>query len=197
MILELIELAINNALEHDPKTQQQLLKLQGKSMVLSLKPIEQSLQITPCPEGVEFSREISESVDVTLTATLSAMIKISRDGFEDAELQAGELEIAGDPIIGQRFARIIAELNIDWEALLAEHIGDSPARLISIVASRARELANESRSVMKARLNSLIKDELKLTADKNDVETFLDSVDILRADTDRLANKIRRLQSKI
>lgn len=195
MLLDLLELASNKTLEHDPSTQARLVKLQGKTMTLHIKSLEQSLSITPYPEGLEFSHDVPEQVDVTLSATLSALIKISRDGMEDAELEAGELEIQGDPIIGQRFAQIIADLNIDWESLLAEQIGEAPAKLISVSATQAREFAKESQSQIKSMLSRLLTDDLDLVAEKSDVEPFLDDVDELRADVDRLAARIKRIQS--
>ena len=195
MLLDLLELASNKTLEHDPSTQARLVKLQGKTMTLHIKSLEQSLSITPYPEGLEFSHDVPEQVDVTLSATLSALIKISRDGMEDAELEAGELEIQGDPIIGQRFAQIIADLNIDWESLLAEQIGEAPAKLISVSATQAREFAKESQSQIKSVLSRLLTDDLDLVAEKSDVEPFLDDVDELRADVDRLAVRIKRIQS--
>lgn len=195
MLLDLLELASNKTLEHDPNTQARLVKLQGKTMTLHVKSLEQSLSITPHPEGLEFSHDVPEQVDVTLSATLGALIKISRDGMEDAELEAGELEIQGDPIIGQRFAQIIADLNIDWESLLAEQIGDAPAKLISVSAVQAREFAKESQSQVKSMLSRLLTDDLELVAEKSDVEPFLDDVDELRADADRLMARIKRLQN--
>ena len=195
MLLDLLELASNKTLEHDPSTQARLVKLQGKTMTLHIKSLEQSLSITPYPEGLEFSNDVPEQVDVTLSATLSALIKISRDGMENAELEAGELEIQGDPIIGQRFAQIIADLNIDWESLLAEQIGEAPAKLISVSATQAREFAKESQSQIKSMLSRLLTDDLDLVAEKSDVEHFLDDVDELRADVDRLAVRIKRIQS--
>ena len=140
MLLDLLELASNKTLEHDPQTLERLAKLQGKTMTLNIKTIGQSFSVTPQREGLEFSNTLPEKVDVTLSVTLSAMIKISRDGLEDAELEQGELEIVGDPIIGQRFAQVIAKLDIDWHGLLAEHIGESPAKAVSFAAGQALSL---------------------------------------------------------
>ena len=196
MLIELFELASNHALEHDPQTVLRLQKLQGKSMALHIKKIEQSITLTPCPEGLELSRYISDDVDVTLTATVPAMLKISRDGMHDADLQPGELEISGDPIVGQRFAQIISELNIDWEGLLAEQIGDSPARVVTMAAEQTREFAEQSRARVHNRFIHFIKDELALTAEQQEVDDFLDNVDTLRADTERLAARIKRIQTK-
>ena len=195
MLIELFEIACNHALEHDPITLQNLQKLQGKSMTLTVKTINQSITVCPCPEGVELSRDIPEDVDVVLTASPSAMLKISRDGMEDADLQPGELEISGDPIIGQRFAKIISELDINWQDLLAEQIGDSPARVITLAAEQTLDMAQQSRVQIHSRLIHFIKEELGVTADQNEVDSFLDDVDTLRADTERLKARLRRLQT--
>lgn len=195
MLLDLLELASNKTLEHDPQTLERLVKLQGKTMTLNIKSIGQSLSVTPHPEGLEFSHDTPENVDVTLSATLGAMVKISRDGMENAELEPGELEMAGDPIVGQRFAQVISELNIDWEALLAERIGESPAKMATFAASQAKTFADESRSKFKAFLNTLIKDDMALVADKSEVEAHLDNVDTIRADVDRLSARLERLKA--
>ncbi len=196
MLLDLIELASNKTLEHDPQTQERLSKLRGKTMTLNIKSIGQSLSITPHREGLEFTHDEPENVDVTLSATLGAMIKISRDGLENAELEPGELEIAGDPIVGQRFALVISLLNIDWEALLAEQIGESPAKAVGFAAGQVKVLADESKDKAKEFFNKLIKDDMALVAEKNEVETFLDDVDTLRADVDRLSARLERLRAK-
>ena len=145
MLLELLELAGNSAMAHDPESRTRLTRLHGKTMVLYIRPLNQSIAVTPSREGLEFSAQIPDKFDVKLSATVAAMIKISRDGMDDAELQPGELEIVGDPIIGQRFAQVISGLDIEWQALLAEHLGETPAQLITTAASTAKILVDESK----------------------------------------------------
>lgn len=196
MLIDLLELASNKTLEHDPQTQARLQKLHGKTMTLNITTIGQSLSVTPHLEGLEFSQKAPERVDVTLSATLGAMIKISKDGMDNAELDPGELEIAGDPIVGQRFAQLISDLNVDWEGLLAERIGDSPAKAVTFAAQQAKLLASDAQVKFKEFVNTLIKDDLQIVADKDQVDQFLDDVDTLRADTDRLHARLERLQAR-
>jgi len=195
MLLDLLELASNKTLEHDPETVERLKRLQGKTMTLNIKSIGQSISVTPFPEGLEFSHDAPDQVDVTLSATLGAMIKISRDGMDNAELEPGELEIAGDPIVGQRFAAVISQLNINWEALLAEQIGESPAKVVTYAAGQAKEFADESRNKFKEFISALIKEDMQLVADKQEVEDYLDSVDTIRADVDRLSARLERIKA--
>lgn len=194
MLLQLLELASNKTLEYDPSTRARLEKLLGKTMSLRIKPIEPSISITPHADGLEFTHKTPDHVDVSLTATIPAMIKISRDGMEEADLQPGELEIVGDPIVGQRFAQIIADLNINWEALLADHLGESPAHFITTTAGHAKEFAQESQHRFKHFLTDLLKNDLEVIVEQEDVNHFLDDVDTLRADTDRLIARLKRLQ---
>ena len=197
MFLNLLELASNKTLEHDPASKARLVKLQGKTMVLHISSVDQSLAVTPHPSGLEFSNTIPEHVDVTLKASIGAMIKITRDGMENAELEPGELEIMGDPIIGQRFAQVMSELNIDWHSLLAEQIGDGPAHVVSTAAGQAKDFATTSQSHLKQFLSKTIKEDMNIVPDKADVDAFLDDVDTIRADADRLFARIKRLQGKL
>jgi len=196
MLIDLLELASNNALEYDPAAKARLLKLQGKTMTLEIRPLGQKVSISPQPQGLEFSTDDSET-DVTLSATIGALIKIGRDGLDDAELESGELEINGDPIVGQRFARVISDLNIDWEGLLAEHLGEAPAVFISQGLGKAKELAAGSKSIFSKQVHTLLSEDMGLLADKSDVDPFLDAVDTLRADADRLQSRIQRIQKSI
>ena len=194
MLIDLVELACNEALKHDDATAEGLEKLQGKSMALHIKNIAQSLTLTPSPEGVELSNEIKDDVDVKLTTTLGAILKISRDGMENAELKPGELEISGDPIVGQRFASLITELNINWQSLLAEHLGDSPAHTITLFAKHARKFVEQSKSQLDEQFSQIVGNELALSIDTKTVDNFLNDVDILRAYTERLNARLKRLQ---
>lgn len=197
MLFSLLELAGNKALSHDAASVARLEKLQGKTMALHIKKLELTVTVTPQKEGLEFSSHRPEKVDVTLSTTIGALIKISRDGLDNAELDAGELEMSGDPIVGQRFAQIMADLNIDWESLLAEHIGENPARAVTLAAIQTKDFANESRAKLHGFVSNLITEDMKVVASKTEVDLFLNAVDNIRADTDRLEAKLERLRKKV
>ena len=198
MLIDLIELACNNALEHDPDSKERLKRLNGKTIRLSIRSIgrltTQHITISPHPHGLEFSTELSAEPDVSLNASLGALVKISRDGLDNAELQAGDLEINGDAIVGQRFAQILSELNIDWLGLMAEHLGEAPAIVLHGGISKAKGLFDDSKPLVKAQVNQFLIDDLQMLVSEDEAEPFLDAVDILRADADRLIARMARLQ---
>ena len=200
MILSLLETAGNRILSLDDDSKQKLRKLHGKTVAVEIKTVQQTIYVMPTENGIEFhseleNKETENKPDVTLKATLGALVKISRDGMEDAELQSGELEIEGDAVTGQRFAGIITELDIDWEELLAQQIGDIPAQIIGQGAKHFNEWAKDTRQTIKQNTAEYLIEELRVAAPKHAVETFLDEVDILRADVDRLYARIQRLKN--
>lgn len=194
MIYPLIELACNQALEHDAAALASLQTLQGKSLLLEIKQVNQRLSIEPHAHGVEITTTELEHFDVTLSATPSALLSIAKQGLEGAELAPGELEISGDPIIAQRFARIAANLNIDWEGLLAEHFGELPSVILSKGFKQASVIANDGKTLLKDQLNTLLKEKFELVADHHEVDIFLENVDDLRATVDRLEARVKRIR---
>lgn len=193
MLLELVELACNQALEHAPESLSKLQSLSGNTIVLEIKNINQSVTIEPQPFGVELSLGASESATVTLAATPAALIKIARSGMENADLEPGELEIHGDPIVAQKIAGIASNLEVDWDELLAEHLGEMPASLLSQGVSIAKAAAEQGGEQLKSKVNQALQTDFELVAAPDQVEDYLEGVDDLRAVVDRLELRLKKL----
>ena len=196
MFFGLLELASNKALEHDDATRARLEKLSGKVMTLHIKDFDQSLTITPRGDGIELDSQTPDHSDVTLSTTISAIVKLSRDGLENADLKTGELEMNGDPLVGQRFAQVIGDLNIDWEAMLAEQIGPAPAKAAGTIAGQAKEFVEESRSQLHDFVTNLIANDMRILAGKKHVNNFLNDVDDIKADVERLGSRLAALLNR-
>ena len=193
MLLSLLETAGNRILSLDDDNKQKLEKLHGKVIALEVKTIKQTIYVIPGSDGMEFHSQTENTPDVTIKTTIGALAKISKNGMEDADLKTGELEIEGDAITGQRFAGMITELDIDWEELLAQQIGDIPARVIGQGTRNLTEWVNDTQQTMKQNTAEYLVEELRVAAPKHAVDTFLNDVDTLRADVDRLHARIKRL----
>jgi len=87
--------------------------------------------------------------------------------------------------------------DIDWEALLAERIGEAPAKAATKVAGHAQEFIKESRGQLHSFVSDLITKDMKIVANAGEVEEFLDDVDNLRADVDQLSARLSTLLKKI
>jgi len=136
-------------------------------------------------------------IDVRLKARPSTLLKIARDGMDDAELEKGELEIEGDAIIGQRFASLLNELDIDWEELLSEKVGDAPARFLFDLFSKAQQYQQENKRTIQQNVSEFLVEEARLVSHASHVESYIHNVDILRNDTARFQARLEKLEKQL
>ena len=197
MLSALIETASQKVLASDPKTLEKLKKLDGKTIAIDIKKINISLFLQINSNSITFKPKRPEIVDVTLRAKPSSLFKIAQSGIEDAKLDTGELEIEGDAIIGQRFAGLMNELDIDWEDLISEKIGDVPARLLFETFSKVQSWAQDTQETMTQNLAEYLTEEAKITAHSDQVDKFINGVDVLRNDVARLEARLSRLSSRL
>lgn len=183
-------------LTQDAPTQAKLAKLAGKNIAFEIKKINQTLYFLPQADALLIETEAPKDIDVTIRAKPSTILKIARDGMDNAELESGELEIAGDAITGQRFAKLLSELNIDWEELLAQRIGDVPAHIFASGLGSLLTWSKDTSSALKDNVNEYLVEESRLLASHSAVNQYLDKVDTLRNDTARLAARIQQLKNR-
>ena len=105
------------------------------------------------------------------------------------------MRIEGDLHVGQKFKKILDDMQIDWEELLSNYVGDTAA----YHAGRfAREVGSRLRDVIKtaAREGSeYLRYESETLPPESRVREFVDGVDRLRQDVDRLEKRVKRLRS--
>jgi ubiquinone biosynthesis protein UbiJ len=120
--------------------------------------------------------------------------RIAAQGLDDVVYTPGELEIQGDALLAQRFARILGGLDIDWEELLAQQTGDIPAHFISRQVGAALSWAQETRQVMKQNMAEYLVEEARIVASSREVDKFLGDVDSLHADVNRLEARLAKIR---
>jgi ubiquinone biosynthesis protein UbiJ len=88
----------------------------------------------------------------------------------------------------------MAGLDIDWEAALAELVGEIPAHLIAESIRNSAQYRTAALQRAQTALAEVSQEELRLTPSKNEFDEFMASVRHVTADIDRLtarANKLR------
>jgi ubiquinone biosynthesis protein UbiJ len=105
-----------------------------------------------------------------------------------------EVQVSGDPEFAQAVAFVVRNARWDLEEDLSRVLGDAAAhRLVStgrsVMALQARAAASFARNVSDYWL-----EERPLLARRADVEQFVQDVDALRDDVERLAQRIARLE---
>jgi ubiquinone biosynthesis protein UbiJ len=190
-----IEDAGNRLLRLDPETLRRLGDLQGRVMCIEFRDLARKIYLHPSEAGFRLATECDQAPAVTLRGTLATFARLGL-GAESETLKAGELEIEGDAALGQRLQRIVRELDLDWEEPLARLFGDPLGHEIGRAARAAFDWHRQALQTFGLNSAEYLQEEARLLPVRAEVEAFLNGVDGVRADVDRLAARIQRLKDK-
>lgn len=201
-----MEAAMNRIITLDPITQKKLAALTGKVIAMELESSPGTLLFTlfllPGENGIELLSQYAGTADTTLTGTPLAMAKMSlapklADNLDcpDASdvLFSGEVVIRGDVELGQRFRRILDEMDIDWEEQLSQFTGDIIAHKTGNVVREVGQWWQQAFDTLGRDGSEFLQQESELLPEAAELSQFMAEVDTLRSDLDRLEARIRRL----
>ena len=191
-----IEEAGNRILRLDPETLRRLGDLQGRVVCIEFRGLGHKLYLHPSESGFRLATECDQPPAVTLRGTLATFGRLGL-GAETETLKAGALDIEGDAALGQRLQRIFRDLDLDWEEPLARLFGDPLGHEIGRAARAAFAWHRQALKTFGLNAAEYFQEEARLLPVHAEVEAFLNGVDVMRADVDRLAARVQRLKDKL
>jgi ubiquinone biosynthesis protein UbiJ len=193
LLASVLEDAGNRVLRLDPATLAGLGALHGRVVCLTFTDMVTSVYLQPSESGLRVLHDYAGTADVTLSGRLPAFARLSL-GAQPGLFFSGELTISGDVELGHRFQRVLEGLDIDWEEQLSRVVGDVAAHAIGNLVRDARAWTRQAGSILGQDVAEYLTEERRDLAPRQVVEPFLRAVDTLRADVDRLTQRIERLQ---
>lgn len=184
----------NRLLRLDAETLARLGNLHDKVLKLELQAPSLELFVIPSEGGMRLRKDCPRPPDVVLRGRLSAFLRLLRANDPGAVTGAG-IDVEGDIELAQRFQRALAAFDADWEEPLSRVTGDIVAHRIGVWARGARTWAGEVRSALRANAAEYVQDELEVVVRQREVLSFLEGVDALREDADRLAARVDRIEA--
>lgn len=197
VFLDFLNRASDALLRVDPDSKAALARLEGKVLCIEITAPRLTLYMRPSPEGLKIEQHCDAKADVTLTGSAMAFIKLGTAGTGSRVLSEQRVTIHGDSEIGQAFQKILAQLDIDWEELLALYIGDTPARKAGNVARNFGNWAAHSLALSRRNTGEFLQEEKRVLVTPLAMQRFQNSIDKLRADTDRMEQRISRLKKNL
>ena len=193
-----LEAAVNHALQLDPATQQRLAGLAGQVIAIEvapplLPPVTAFLQ--PHTAGVDLHGHFEGEPDCRISGSPGALLQLTLAENKQALLHDGSIQISGDTHLAQKLQSILADLELDWEAQLAQLMGDIPAHQL---ANQLRGLfgwGQKAATRMTMNVEEYLHEEIRVTPPQAEVEAFYAKVHDLQLATDRLEARINRLVS--
>ena len=186
-----IESALNQYLSLDPLALSRFSSLEGKIIAIEIKGLNKTLCLFPSTDGFMILTDFDGEADATISGTPLALGKMGLVKDPKDLLFSGEIEIEGDTAVANRFNRLLSQLDIDWEEILAQNIGDIAAHKIGNLFQSANQWLSRSKNSVVLDSGEYIQEETKLSPSNAELRQFINKVDELREATDRLEAKIK------
>lgn len=187
---------INNALRHDPATANGMARLRGKVVRIESTWPPFRVNIIYHASGVELTSGSEPAADVTLRGTALALAALALHGGDNTTFAGSGVAFDGDQDILRSARQLALELNIDWEAALAELVGDIPAHLVGRAVRQTRHWGREATRRATLGIADYVKHEAHMTPSPLAVDKWSAQIRCLADDTERLAARIALLQSR-
>lgn len=185
------ETSLNQLLQKDPKTLQQLGQLAGKVIRFDISQPSLQLTLIPSAAGLELLLQASAPADLTLQGQASDFLQLLSSESPDEKLFGKGIDVHGDTGLATQFSQLLRGFSIDWEAWLADYIGDTAAHPVAtFINQQGKALRHASQSLSQNTLEYL-QEEIKLLPPRVEVEVFIEQVEQLRDDVDRLEARIK------
>ncbi|TCK16839.1 ubiquinone biosynthesis protein UbiJ [Thiogranum longum] len=192
LISAALESALDLYLKQDPDALQRCAALRDKVIAINLTGTDFSLYLLPDAEGIKVLTHYEGKPDTLLRGTPAGFARLALETREDA-LFHGAVEIIGDTETGQAFQELLSRVDWDWEEQLSRLTGDTVAHQLGELVRKGQRWLTESGDTLQQDLSEYLQEEARLLPARVELSTFLDAVDQLRSDTDRLSARVERL----
>lgn len=193
--ITLLEDGINRALRLDPETQARLAELQGKAIRLRAAGDPAfEIFILPDESGLRLRARHEREPDVTLTGDIPVILRFAARRVLPDVVAAGEVQISGDIGLGQRFQRLMEQVDIDWEEQAARVLGDVAAHRLGNAVRDVSGWSRQAWGTLRQDLAEYLQEESRLLPHHAAAAGFRGSVEALRRDLENLEQRLARLR---
>jgi ubiquinone biosynthesis protein UbiJ len=187
-----LEEALDLYLEQDPQALRQCGALNGKIIALEISGLGISLYFFPGSNGIQVMSRFEGEADTVLTASPLGLAKLALGSREDALFQ-GAVEIRGDTETGRQFQDLLANTDWDWEERVSHVTGDVIARQLGNLFRLSGKFIGESGRTLAQDITEYLQEEARWLPTRTEVNYFLNDIDELRSDVDRVDARVQRL----
>ena len=192
-----LEAALNRALALDPDTRDALARLDGRRISLSLDspPLALSLQVSGERLAVG-PVDAGDEPDLAVRTTLAGMLGQLPFLRREEATPPGRVRVSGDAELARQLQRMASRFDPDWQqpfvSVFGEVLGVQLANAVAGALRQARTLG----AGLAQDAAEFVTEESRDVVARAELDAFLDDVDVLREDTDRLAARVARLRAR-
>ena len=184
-----LQAIVNRYISLDKEIEQKLKPLRGKIL-------EINIQKTPFHYGFLFTKNNIEVIsadkiaaDAVISGDLFTFLKL----FKSSSLSnMSKLTITGDQTFSENAYHVLHDLDIDWEEVLSHYTGDVVAHKVGQCVAGIKKWFDHGAHSFKVSLTEYVQEELRYFPSSTEMNDFMDEVDTLKHDLDRLSLRLAR-----
>lgn len=192
-----LEAAFNTWLKLDEKTQgnarQRLQALQGKLIHLRITNPGFDLYFLPTATHVRISANYDAPTDVSIQGSALAFMRLAQSEDSGHAMLENGIKLEGDLGLGTEFSKILREIEVDWEELLSQTVGDTVAHQAGQFTRNTKGWMDQSAQAMRMNTQEYLQEEVRLLPADAELSYYYEQVDELRLDAERLEARLNRL----
>jgi len=197
IFLSAIETAFAAWLKLDGEALPRFASMQDKVICLHITGLEIKLYFLPNAHSIQVMGNYAGEADTTIRGSAMTLMRMSTAQDSGKVLLASDAQIEGNIGLGTRFSQLLQEIEIDWEEWLSKLVGDIAAHQVGNLSRESVGWLKNSEHAMRLNVAEYLSEESHLLPADAEVAYYLDQIDTMRMDTDRLAARIKRLQHQL
>lgn len=201
-VLAALEAALNRALGLSPHSKAELAQLEDRVFALHCTAPNLDIYLHPGTQGLRLTGVHLGPVTTSIKGKATDFTELATASDPTATLINGGLELEGDSAPLLELQRILAALDMDWEAPLVNTLGDVAGHQLAQLLRHAFAWGKQASLSLTRQLDEFIHEEARLSPPRLEVEDFYADlrelglrVDRLQSRTDRLRQQLLKLRS--
>lgn len=191
MVKHILTRLLNHLVNQNAWAKEQLAPHGGKSVCFNIPPVRAALTVLE-DGGLAMAGE-SATADATVTIPLPVALRLLANDESATTLSTLE----GDTELATTLAKVLRGMHWEYEEDLSRIIGDAPAHEISEFGRKTIAGVKKQTLNVAGMFTEYWQEEQPLIAKKRHVMQFVQDVDTLRDDTERLEKRLDKLAEKI
>ena len=192
------EKAIMRAVDLSPGTRNQLKGLHPLTIGVNCSSPSVDLFLTIDAHGdVTIASYREDATTVSLAGSWKDFLGVAAADDPASALINGNVQISGDTAPLLRLQAVLADLDVDWEAPLAETLGPVAGHQLATVIRAVTRTSQSTHQRLKRQLSEFILEEGRLSPPHAEQNAFFSAVDDLVLRVDRADSRIKRIKKRL
>jgi ubiquinone biosynthesis protein UbiJ len=195
--LAALEAALNRAMALSTGSLAALAPLEECVFALHCTAPKIDIYLHPGVRGIRLTGAHVGPVTTSITGRAGDFTELATSTDPTATLINGGLALAGDSAPLIELQRILAALDVDWEAPLVASLGDVAGHQLAQALRHTFAWGKQASGSLSRQLAEFIQEEARLSPPRLEVEDFYRDVHELNLRVDRLESRIARLRQRL